>query len=69
MRFLKKDKSHKMYQESGMFSDFDSGAGALALGAGVVDFFQKRKQKKFYEGLAAASSGDTVISSLSYLEL
>lgn len=53
MRFLKKDKSHKMYQESGMFSDFDSGAGALALGAGVVDFFQKRKQKKFYEGLAA----------------
>ena len=50
MRFLKQDKTHKMYQQGG---SFDKGAGAMAVGAGLVDFFQRRGQKKFYEDLAA----------------
>ena len=56
MRFLKKDKRYKMFQDSGMFGSFnelDPGATGMAVGAGVMDFVDKRKQRNYYEGLAA----------------
>lgn len=38
---------------SGEGGGFDSGAGALGLAAGAMDFIAKKKQQNYYEGLAA----------------
>ncbi len=57
MRFLKRDKKHKMYQDSGMFSSFDVGSGAQAGIAAGLDFADKKRQQNYYEGLAAQAEG------------
>jgi hypothetical protein len=54
MRSLKKDKRYKMYQEGG---SFDTGAGAMGLAAGAMDFFDKKRQQRYYEGLASEAEG------------
>jgi hypothetical protein len=57
MRFLKRDKKHKMYQDSGMFENFDpAAAGQAGLAAGL-DFADKKRQQNYYEGLAAQAQG------------
>ena len=43
-----------MYQEGG---SFDTGAGAMGLAAGAMDFFDKKRQQRYYEGLAAEAEG------------
>ena len=43
-----------MYQEGG---SFDTGAGAMGLAAGAMDFFDKKRQQNYYEGLAAEAEG------------
>lgn len=57
MRFLKRDKKHKMYQDSGMFENPDVGAGAQAGIAAGLDFADKKRQQNYYEGLAAQAEG------------
>ncbi len=46
-----------MYQEGGMFSSFDAGAGAQAGIAAGLDFIDKKRQQNYYEGLAAQAEG------------
>ena len=43
-----------MYQEGG---SFDTGAGAMGLAAGAMDFFDKKRQQRYYEGLASEAEG------------
>lgn len=65
MRFLRRDKKHKMYQDSGvvndmfsdMFKDFDPAAAGKATLAAGLDFADKKRQQNYYEGLAAQAQG------------
>lgn len=43
-----------MYQEGG---SFDTEAGAMGLAAGAMDFFDKKRQQRYYEGLASEAEG------------
>ena len=44
MRFLKKDKKYKVFQDGGTFTD--SGNYNMAVAAGAMDFIDKKKQQK-----------------------
>jgi len=54
MRFLKRDKTHRMYQGGGSFDPAAAGQAGIAAG---LDFFDKKRQQNYYEGLAAQAEG------------